>query len=462
MNLKSILLAGREILPIIEGGKGINVSTGKTAGAFAANDCMGTFSGVNPDLIIDGKSVQPVPVGNSRTLRQASLVDLGVQGCLDQAAIAHEESRGRGIVAMNILWEQGASRELLERVLSRAKGTIRSISCGAGMPFQLSEICANNKVFYNPIVSSARALQLLWKRSYSKFKDWIGAVIYEDPWIAGGHNGLSGSDNKDAPEKPLARLREIRKFMNSVGLVAVPIVIAGGVWWLNEWKDYIEDKEIAPVAFQFGTRTMVVRESPIGDDVKLRLMNSEPGDVVLQQFSPTGLYSSALRNGFLKELEDSLGRQVEFSESAEGEFALPVVMAGSGKTVYVREGDRARLEALKAGGFVNALKTPGGTLMFANDEKYARIQEDMRACSGCLSACLFSGWDQKGERVIMPDPRSFCIQRALQDIAHGAPADEGLIFSGQIAHRFKTDPFYRGGTFIPSVEELVAQIKTGY
>ena len=43
-------------------------------------------------------------------------------------------------------------------VLEKAKGTIKAISCGAGMPFKLADICAENKVFYNPIISSARVL----------------------------------------------------------------------------------------------------------------------------------------------------------------------------------------------------------------------------------------------------------------------------------------------------------------
>ena len=190
MKLKSILLAGREILPIIEGGKGIGVSNGLTCGAFAAEGAMGTFSGVTPDYKENGRWRPPFFREKSRAKRQDELVYYGVKGCLDQAAMAHEVSNGRGVVAMNILWEQGKAQELLTRVLEKAKGTIRAISCGAGMPFKLADICAANKVFYNPIVSSARTLKLLWKRSFFRFKDWIGAVIYEDPWIAGGHNGL--------------------------------------------------------------------------------------------------------------------------------------------------------------------------------------------------------------------------------------------------------------------------------
>ena len=48
-NLNSIKLAGKEVLPLIEGGKGVAVSNGLTAGSWAASGGVGTFSGVNAD-----------------------------------------------------------------------------------------------------------------------------------------------------------------------------------------------------------------------------------------------------------------------------------------------------------------------------------------------------------------------------------------------------------------------------
>ena len=30
----------------------------------------------------------------------------------------------------------------------------------------------------------------MWKRAYHKFGELLGGVVYEDPWLAGGHNGL--------------------------------------------------------------------------------------------------------------------------------------------------------------------------------------------------------------------------------------------------------------------------------
>ena len=62
------------------------------------------------------------------------------------------------------------------------------------------------------------------------------------------------------------------------------------------------------------------------------------------------------------------------------------------------------------------------------------------------------------------DPRSFCIQKTLQNIAHAgddaAVLENNLMFSGHNAFRFAKDPFYSNG-FIPTVKQLVERILTG-
>ena len=62
------------------------------------------------------------------------------------------------------------------------------------------------------------------------------------------------------------------------------------------------------------------------------------------------------------------------------------------------------------------------------------------------------------------DPRSFCIQKTLQSIAHEsddpAALERNLMFSGHNAFRFAKDPFYSNG-FIPTVKQLVERILTG-
>jgi hypothetical protein len=86
---------------------------------------------------------------------------------------------------------------------------------------------------------------------------------------------------------------------------------------------------------------------------------------------------------------------------------------------------------------------------------------------GCLSTCRFSNWSQHEPDFSTnkrTDPRSFCIQKTLQAIAHAGDNAEALennlMFSGHNAFRFAKDPFYSNG-FIPTVRQLVERILTG-
>jgi nitronate monooxygenase len=319
-------------------------------------------------------------------------------------------------------------------------------------------------VYYYPIVSSARAFRALWKRAYHRVSEWLGGVVYEDPWRAGGHNGLSNSEDPAAPEPPYARVRQLRDTMRDVGLDTTAIIMAGGVWHLREWQDWLDNSELGPVGFQFGTRPLLTRESPISDGWKRRLLELEEGDVLLHRFSPTGFYSSAVRNDFLRELEGRSLRQVAFALAPDGERGLtePLAFGTRGRWLYVRPEDMVRVRDWIAEGYSQAMKTPDDTLIYVSPYKAAEIRRDQANCMGCLSACKFSNWACGEEHTTgkPPDPRSFCIQKTLHDIAHGAEVDTQLMFSGHNVYKFRQDPFYSNG-FIPTVRQLVDRIATG-
>src|SRR3546814_18072330 len=78
--------------------------------------------------------------------------------------------------------------------------------------------------------------------AYNKHAEWLGGVVYEDPWLVGGHNGLSNSEDPARPEDPYPRVRELRAVMREAGLDETPIVMAGGVWWLSEWTDWLDNR----------------------------------------------------------------------------------------------------------------------------------------------------------------------------------------------------------------------------
>ena len=462
--INPIRMGGVDVLPLVEGGKGVAVSNGATCGGWATGGGVGTFSGVNADSYReDGTVIRQVYHGRTRRERHEELVAYGIAGGIAQAREAHERAGGQGRIHMNILWEMGGAERVARGVLEGAKGLVHGVTCGAGMPYRLADIARDFGVHYYPIISSARAFNALWKRAYSKTREWLGGVVYEDPWLAGGHNGLSNSEDPLRPEDPYPRVLKLRQQMREFGLGDVPIIMAGGVWWLEEWEHWIDSAELGPVAFQFGTRPLLTKESPISEEWKTRLLQLKEGDVLLQAFSPTGFYSSAVRTDFLGELEARSQRQMPFTTEANETHTAPFGVGPRKRLVYLKPDDLPRAQGYTAEGFTEALRTPDDTLVFETPEAAREILNDQTDCMGCLSHCRFSNWAQTepdystGKKA---DPRSFCIQKTLQDIAHGGRLERNLMFSGHNAYRFGTDPFYSNG-FIPTAKQLVERIATG-
>ena len=365
--INAIRMGGMEVLPLVEGGKGISISNGISSGNWAFTGGVGTFSAVNADSFDDqGRRIPQVYRGRTRRERHEELVAYAIQGALTQARRAYELASGMGRIHANILWEMGAAERIITEVLEQAKGIINGITCGAGMPYRLSDIAARFNVYYYPIVSSARAFNALWKRAYSKAASLLGGVVYEDPWLAGGHNGLSNSEDPTKPEDPFPRVLALRKLMREFGLHETPIIMAGGVWWLEEWQDWIDNPELGPMAFQFGTRPLLTRESPIGDAWKERLRTLQEGDVFLNRFSPTGFYSSAVNNGFIQELRERNERQAAYTTEVIGEHVAQYGVGPRKRIVYLTPADLERARSWEAAGFTEALRTPDSTLIFVD------------------------------------------------------------------------------------------------
>ncbi len=462
--VRPILYQGREVWPLIEGGKGVSATNHASAGAWAAAGGIGTVSAVNADSYDPtGKIVPQVYHARTRRERHEELIRYAIDGAVEQVRRAFEIAGGKGAININVLWEMGGAQRVLHGVLERTKGMVAGVTCGAGMPYKLSEIAAQYEVSYLPIVSSGRAFRALWKRAYSKVAHLLSAVVYEDPWLAGGHNGLSNAEDPLKPEDPYPRVKALRDVMREGGIPdSTPIVMAGGVWNLKEWNDWIDNPELGQIAFQFGTRPLLTKESPIPQGWKDRLMTLEEGDVLLHKFSPTGFYSSAVRNPFLRALEARSERQIAYSFEAAGEHTHQLDVGVKGKIFWVTRADLLRARQWYGEGFTQALKTPDNTLVFVTAEDRKIIQKDQADCMGCLSHCGFSSWKDHDDYTTgyLADPRSFCIQKTLQEIAHGGDTEQNLMFAGHSAFRFKRDPFYSNG-FVPTVRQLVDRILTG-
>ncbi len=467
--ISKIAMGGREVWPLVEGGKGVAATNHLSSGAWAMAGGVGTISAVNADSYDPtGRIIPQVYHALTRRERHEELLEYAIEGAVQQVSRAYEMaeaqlSRGIGAININVLWEMGGAQRVLHGVLERTKGMVNGVTCGAGMPYKLSEIAAHYGVHYYPIISSARAFRALWKRAYSKSAEWLGAVVYEDPWLAGGHNGLSNAEDPRAPQDPYPRVAELRATMREGGIAdSVPIIMAGGVWRLDEWTNWLDNPELGTIVFQFGTRPLLTQESPIPESWKARLMTLEAGDISLHKFSPTGFYSSAVRNPFLIGLEGRSERQIAFSTTATGDHQFLLDVGVGRKNYYVTRDDLLRARAWHGAGFTEALKTPDNTLVFVGPAEKTEIRKDQADCMGCLSQCAFSSWADTDTNTTgrLADPRSFCIQKTLQDIVHGGDPDQNLMFGGHSAYRFASDPFYSNG-FVPTVKQLVDRILTG-
>ncbi|MDP3781699.1 MAG: nitronate monooxygenase [Sphingopyxis sp.] len=462
--LKPILYGGREVWPLVEGGKGVSATNHMSSGAWAAAGGIGTVSAVNADSYdAEGKIVPQVYKSLTRKERHEELTHYGIEGAVAQVERAYEVSGGKGAININVLWEMGGAQQILEGVLARTKGMVAGVTCGAGMPYKLSEIAERHNVMYLPIISSARAFRALWKRAYHKVPHLLGAVVYEDPWLAGGHNGLSNAEDPLVPQDPYPRVKALRDVMTAEGIAdSVPIVMAGGVWYLRDWENWIDNPELGQIVFQYGTRPLLTEESPIPQAWKDRLRTLDDGDVLLHRFSPTGFYSSAVRTPFLRDLEARSERQIPYSKQEAGDHIVQLDVGVKGKNFWVTPHDRARARDWAAEGYTEALKTPDNTVVFVTETDKAVIRKDQTDCMGCLSHCGFSSWKDHDDYTTgyLADPRSFCIQKTLQDIAHGGDPEQNLMFAGHAAFNFKTDPFY-SNNFTPTVKQLVDRILTG-
>ena len=101
--------------------------------------------------------------------------------------------------------------------------------------------------------------------------------------------------------------------------------------------------------------------------------------------------------------------------------------------------DISRVKEWIKKGFSEVLKTPDNSIIFVSPEKADEIKVST------------------GRKV---DPRSFCIQKTLQEVAHDDDVNNQLMFAGHNAWKFAQDPFYSNG-FVPSVKQLVDRIITG-
>src|SRR5512137_3206576 len=124
-SINAIRMGGIDILPLVEGGKGVSISNGITSGHWAASGGIGTFSAVNADSFNpDGSRIPQLYHGKTRRERHDELVAYAIEGAVTQAKRAWDLASGKGRIHANILWEMGGAERVAHGLLEQAKGLI--------------------------------------------------------------------------------------------------------------------------------------------------------------------------------------------------------------------------------------------------------------------------------------------------------------------------------------------------
>src|SRR4028118_952819 len=117
-----VVYGGREVLPLVEGGKGVSATNHLSSGAWAAAGGIGTVSAVHADRYDpDGRTLPQVHNALTRRERHEELIDYAIAGAVDQVKRAYEMSNGRGAININVLWEMGGAQRIRHGGAGRAR-----------------------------------------------------------------------------------------------------------------------------------------------------------------------------------------------------------------------------------------------------------------------------------------------------------------------------------------------------
>ena len=168
--LNSIKLKDKILeVPIIQGGMGVGISLSNLVGNVMSENAMGVLSFAHPGY-------------NRNTFLKNTSEDNFI-AMKEEVKNARKISNGKGLLGVNIMV---ATSEYALYVKECVKLGVDAIISGAGLPLNLPELTKGSDVLIAPIVSSAKALNLIlrrWDQHHNKIPDFVVIEGSE----AGGH-----------------------------------------------------------------------------------------------------------------------------------------------------------------------------------------------------------------------------------------------------------------------------------
>lgn len=289
--LQPLMLRGRTLLPIFQGGMGVGVSGHQLAGTVASLGGVGTLSSV--DLRRHHPDLMARTTGLPQDERAKQAINAANLEAIDrEIRAARQVSQGRGLLAINVM---RAVAEYAPSVQQALASGIDAIVVGAGLPLDLPDLAREHPdTLLIPILSDARGVQLL-VRKWERKQRLPDAIVIEHPRLAGGHLGAARvSDLNDARFDFEQVIPACREFFASMG-VDIPLIAAGGI---RSHADIQRLQALGAAGVQLGTPFAVTTEGDAHPEFKRVL--AEARDEDLAEFvSVAGLPARAVRTPWL-------------------------------------------------------------------------------------------------------------------------------------------------------------------
>jgi nitronate monooxygenase len=267
-------------MPIVQGGMGVAVSLSSLSSAVSNQGGIGVIAAngigmIEPDYFKDGRAA------NIRALR---------------SEIRKARANTSGPIGVNIMVALEDFHQLLDAAIEE-KADI--IFMGAGLPIKNLPVAKMREADVQavPIVSSARAANLIfsmWKRIYNDVPD---AVVVEGP-KAGGHLGVPEKELDDeayALETVIPQVKDLISTYETDFGKTIPVIAAGGIF---TGTDIFEIMKLGADAVQMGTRFAATEECDADIRFKQAIVDASAEDIGIIK-SPVGLPGRAIINTFL-------------------------------------------------------------------------------------------------------------------------------------------------------------------
>ncbi|MCL2344700.1 MAG: nitronate monooxygenase [Desulfobulbus sp.] len=289
-------LGKHELVPIMIGGMGVDISTADLALEAARLGGVGHISDAMINTVSD-RRYETKHVKEKLALYKYNVLNEDKSpvkfdlGRLAEATRLHVEAtmqrkRGSGLVLINCMEKltMNAPRETLKVRMSAALDAgIDGITLAAGLHLGSFGLIEEHPRFRDAklgiIVSSVRALQLFLKKSArtNRLPDYI---VVEGP-LAGGHLGFG----MDWAEYDLAVIvADVLRYLKDEHL-DIPVIPAGGIFTGSDAAAFLEQ---GAAAVQVATRFTVTEECGLPAETKQEYFKATEEDIEVNQISPTG------------------------------------------------------------------------------------------------------------------------------------------------------------------------------